>query len=180
MTSLTVKDNGWAYLVKTVQRYRRGMGAHVRVGILGPKAHATHAVPPARKGKGRGKAKAKGPRKHPGRTRSVTVLDVANWNEYGTGRIPPRSFIHASLDGEAARFRVLERELGEQVVRGKITMKRALSLLGLQGVGVITARIARGIPPPNAASTIARKKSSKPLVDTGQLRKSVTYEVHGT
>jgi len=32
---------------------------------------------------------------------------------------------------------------------------------------------------PNAPSTIAKKESSNPLIDTGQLRKSITYVVRG-
>jgi hypothetical protein len=44
-------------------------------------------------------------------------------------------------------------------------------------VGVIKQRIANGIAPPNSPYTIARKGSSKPLIDTGQLRNSITYQV---
>jgi hypothetical protein len=33
--------------------------------------------------------------------------------------------------------------------------------------------------PPNSESTIKRKKSSKPLIDTGALRQSITYIVRG-
>jgi hypothetical protein len=32
---------------------------------------------------------------------------------------------------------------------------------------------------PNAESTVKRKKSNRPLIDTGQLRRSITYAVRG-
>ena len=33
--------------------------------------------------------------------------------------------------------------------------------------------------PPNSPKTVARKKSNRPLIDTGQLRKSITHVVEG-
>lgn len=46
-------------------------------------------------------------------TRPVTVLDVATWNEFGTGQIPERSFIRAWFDEQlnaSARRRRLARK----------------------------------------------------------------------
>jgi len=39
--------------------------------------------------------------------------------------------------------------------------------------------INRGIEPNLNAKTIKRKKSSKPLIDTGRLKGSITHEVRG-
>jgi hypothetical protein len=33
--------------------------------------------------------------------------------------------------------------------------------------------------PPNAPATIRAKGSSKPLIDTGEMRQSVTYQIRG-
>jgi len=43
----------------------------------------------------------------------------------------------------------------------------------------IVKKILSGVPPPNAPSTIKRKKSSKTLVDTGDMYRHVTYQIHG-
>ena len=58
-----------------------------------------------------------------------------------------------------------------------IDMPKALELIGLFVKGLIQGRMSAGIPPPLKASTIARKGSSKPLINTGQLRASIDYEV---
>ena len=43
----------------------------------------------------------------------------------------------------------------------------------------IVQKILSGVPPPNAASTIKKKGSSKTLVDSGDMYKHVTYKVTG-
>ena len=40
---------------------------------------------------------------------------------------------------------------------------------------VIQESITEGAWEPNAPSTVAKKKSSKPLIDTGRMRQSVNY-----
>lgn len=108
---------------------------------------------------------------------AITVLDVAIWNEFGTDTIPERSFIRSYYD--ANRERVIGWILAaarSYVLNGD---RKAFELVGQKIVGEIQLRIAQGIPPPNAPSTVARKGSSKPLVDTGQLRSSITYKVEG-
>lgn len=121
----------------------------------------------------------------------LTVLEVAIWNEFGVDaegvdkngkpyhvKIPPRSFIRAWVDENQERIREAMHRLMESVVAGKRTKEEALELLGQWCVGQIQARIAQGIPPPNAPSTIAAKGSATtPLINTGQLRSSVSYRV---
>lgn len=107
----------------------------------------------------------------------ATILDVATFNEFGTTRIPERSFLRAWFDGAEAGLRRDLVVLTQSVVAGKRTADQVLELLGLRSVGQIQARISQGIPPPNAESTIKKKGSSTPLIDTGVLRSSVTYQV---
>jgi hypothetical protein len=106
----------------------------------------------------------------------ATILDVATWNELGIGR-PERSFIRAWFDLHLAENKHELHEALEAVARGSLEPRQALELLGQKFVGAIQARISEGIPPENAPSTIAAKGSSKPLIDTGQLRSSVSYKV---
>lgn len=110
---------------------------------------------------------------------SVTVLDVAFWNEFGTKTIPSRSFIRAWFTETEPQIREKLGGLMAKVLMGRLDKKTALDQLGVWMVGSIQARMSRGIPPPNAASTILRKGSSKPLIDTGQLRASITFKVEG-
>lgn len=109
----------------------------------------------------------------------VTVLQVAIWNEFGTEHIPERSFLRAWFDENEAKCREAVKRMAEAVIAGKYQPDQALQLLAQRFVGEIQKRMAQGIPPPNAPSTIARKGSSKPLINTGQLRSSISYSVEG-
>lgn len=104
------------------------------------------------------------------------VVDVAIWNEYGTARIPPRPFIRQcyALHSEQA-FKLLKQAV-LQVSNG-MTVEMAVGRVGLWYENQLK-RTLRTYPwQPNAASTVLRKGSSKPLVDTGQLVNSIRYEV---
>jgi hypothetical protein len=104
----------------------------------------------------------------------VQVIQVGTWNEFGTERIPSRSFIRAWFDEYLGQNKAIAKRLAMVAVRtGK--SGTLLDKLGVLFVGQIQRRIAAGIDPANAASTIKRKGSSTPLIDTGQLRSSITY-----
>ena len=108
---------------------------------------------------------------------AVTVLDVGTWNEFGTVGIPSRSFIRDWVDGNRKRAQGILKKLLQRVIAGELTEDAALEQFGAWAKGEIQVRIARGVPPPNAASTVKRKGSSTPLIDTGILRSSIDYEV---
>lgn len=108
---------------------------------------------------------------------AVTVLDVANWMEFGTATVPARSFIRAWADENAARCKVEIAAAMRAVAKGKLSQDQALELLGLKFVGMIQERISKGIPPPLDQKTVDRKGSSVPLIDTGQMRASITSEI---
>lgn len=152
-------DHGYDALVKRVY----GLGTpSVSMGILAkdgdePKKGAEGEVP------------AKG--------EPVRLIDVAGWAEFGTDTEPERSFIRAWFDQASPQMREDLRKLMVLVVQGKMTKEQALELLGQKGVGEIQARIAAGIAPENAASTIEAKGSSTPLIAGGQLRSAISYAV---
>lgn len=106
-----------------------------------------------------------------------TVLEVAIINEFGGGNVPSRSFLRAWFDENADRARSTLTKLLQQVVDGKLTKQKALEQFGLWCQGEVQKRIAAGIPPPNAPSTVAKKGSSKPLINKGQLRSSITFAI---
>lgn len=106
----------------------------------------------------------------------MTVLDVANIHEFGLGTVPERSFLRAYIDENQGRIQKMLVVLLESVVAGKRSPQQALDILGAKMVGEIQARISAGISPPLTPETIARKGSDVPLIDTGQLRASITFE----
>ena len=120
-----------------------------------------------------------------GYSKGTTVLDVAAWNEFGTSRIPSRSFLRAWYDENVQKVREwlctgMQRVLKEWIAsggKGKGAGDAFLNKIGLKIVGEVQARIASSIPPPNAPSTVKRKGSSTTLIDTGQLRSSITHRV---
>ena len=142
------KDNGYT---KTLRLFK-DLGLHLTIGVFGPKAEA----------------------KHEGS--DLTVGEIAQIHELGLG-VPERSFIRAWFE-QNSKMVVADMRVGLQAIaQGRTTPEQLAELLGAKYVGQIQARISAGIPPPLAQSTIDRKGSSVPLIDTGQLRSAITYEV---
>lgn len=109
----------------------------------------------------------------------LSVLDVAIINEFGLGNVPERSFLRAWFDENESRAYQMCQVMLTTVVQGKRTKEQALQLLAMKFVGEIQQRISQGIPPANAQSTIDKKGSSTPLIDTGQLRSSISFKIEG-
>lgn len=111
----------------------------------------------------------------------MTLVEIAATHEFGSsdGRIPERSFIRRTFLVRAAKELVdFQVKLAKAIVTNGLDPIKALRLLGAWGVAEIRKTITEeDIPPPLAESTIARKGSSKPLVDTGLLKNSLSYEV---
>lgn len=105
----------------------------------------------------------------------ASVLDIATWAEFGIGQ-PQRSFIRAWVEEHKADITAVVTRYGELVVAGKVSAEQAISRMGSLFVASIQARIAGGIQPANAASTVRRKGSSVPLVDSGILKASITFK----
>lgn len=122
----------------------------IRVGVLGSKPHDN--------GSGQ------------------TVADIARYHEFGTDTIPERSFIRSTADKKKKEIEDLKREVARGVARGKFPMSKGIGMIGEEIVAKMQKTITDKIPPPLKAATERRKKSSTPLVDTGQLRQSITWE----
>ena len=110
----------------------------------------------------------------------LTVGEIAEIHEYGLGNSPERSFIRAWVDEDPGKIRTAMTRLLESVIKGSRTKEQAMNLFGQWAVGQMQKRIAAGISPPLSRVTILRKGSSVPLIDTGQLRASITYRVRFT
>lgn len=108
----------------------------------------------------------------------ATVLEIAIYNEFGTEDIPERSFLREWVDINKDKINKAYKVMMKAVAEGQYTRPQALNILGLKFVGEIQKRMSGSIPPPNAPSTVAKKGSAVTLIDTGQLRSSITHEVN--
>jgi hypothetical protein len=106
------------------------------------------------------------------------IVSRALWNEFGTSRgIPERPFMRNSLRANREKYIEVLKALAAQIVRGVTSLQESLSALGQEAAGDIQNEILTGNFVPNKPATIKAKGSSKPLIDTGQMLGSVTYEV---
>lgn len=109
---------------------------------------------------------------------SLDNVELAVIQEFGLG-VPERSFLRATFDKLKDRWFKFASRVMRLVAKGKIPLERGLAIIGEKVKADVKRAITQGagIPPPNAPSTIARKGSSRPLVDTGRLVGSIDYEV---
>lgn len=110
-----------------------------------------------------------------GDEKDVTVGDVAVYNEYGTGRIPARPFMRETIE-QTDNWAAESAKVHNAVIDG-IDPYVAAELLGQQAASDVQNTIYDGDFVPNSPSTIKKKGSSKPLIDTTQLVGSITYTV---
>ncbi len=105
------------------------------------------------------------------------VAFVAVINEFGTSRIPERPFFRNAIDGAHEDLLAAIKAAVDP-----IDMEFTTVIAGRVGL-VMQGRIQKSITtlrePPNAPSTIVRKKGkSNPLINTGFMRGSVTFIVN--
>jgi len=119
---------------------------------------------------------------------NITLSELAAIHEFGLGGLPERSFIRSYFDAHtkdliAMVAKLMAKAIAKATASGKpITDEQRKGILGIVGAyakGQIQARISnKEIQPQKLAdSTIERKGSSVALIDTGQLRSSIDYEV---
>jgi len=104
------------------------------------------------------------------------IVDVAAWNELGTKNTPSRPFMRMSVDDNQSAINQMCQSQMKRLKDGA-SAEDILTRLGVMQKGLVQKKISDGGFVPNADSTVKRKKSSRPLVDTGMLRASVNYEI---
>lgn len=146
-------DRGMKAMVRRFIRYKRG--PYVTVGIQGTEAEEEREF-------------------------GETNVTLAVVHEFGSkdGRIPQRSFIRSTIDRERNKIQ----KLLDRSARRALTSADVLHALG--EVGEFTkSQMVRTIDQSIglkklAKSTELAKKSTKPLIDTGILKGSITWKVH--
>lgn len=107
-----------------------------------------------------------------------TVAQVGFDNEYGTEVVPERSFMRSTTKEKKKEIIAFQKKIAKKIVKGEISMEHGLGLLGEFMTDLIKRKIVAIKSPPNSFLTIKEKGSSNPLIDTGQMLNSVTYEVN--
>jgi hypothetical protein len=144
------RDQGYADLLKEMLELSRG--PHILVGIR----EAAGAV----RGEGEG----------------ATVAEYATYNEFGTKNTPERSFLRSTVNERRDKYAgLLARAAGVAVDGGAFLQE--LEKIGAIASSDVQNKIRDLSTPPNVPSTIQRKGSSNPLIDTGRMRQSIDWEV---
>lgn len=107
---------------------------------------------------------------------ALNLIDVVIWMEFGTRAVPERSWIRSTHDEIKDEMREFISELVGKIHDGSMTVERALDLIALKAIAAMKDKIRKGIDPALALSTIAKKGSSTPLIDTGQLLNGMTFK----
>lgn len=103
------------------------------------------------------------------------VAMVAFWNEYGTKTSPVRAFFRTTVSDQKKNWVLSVQNL----MKIHDDPKKVMGLMGEHMRGQIVQSINTWTDPPNAPYTVRMKGFQKPLVDTGQLMRSISFEVNG-
>lgn len=142
---------------------KRKLGSeyYARIGIIGAKAATEHED-------------------RDGEPTGLTNAEIGVLQEFGNEHIPPRSFLRMPI---VERMKDIVRFLGSSKVNSLFeagNIKGIFKALGIEGEGIVQDAFATrgfGMWKPNAPRTIAAKGSDAPLIDTAQLRRSVSSDV---
>ena len=103
----------------------------------------------------------------------LTMAQLGAIQHFGTQTIPARPWLDVGVkSGTQDYLEVIQNHSDD--------IDNALEIIGQIAVGKVQQYMTDLQSPANAPSTIARKGSSNPLIDTGALRQSVTYSITST
>lgn len=111
-----------------------------------------------------------------GRSQSE-ILDYALKNEFGTLKIPERSFFRSTMDENKDIWEHQILSFMRRMTALKIKPETFFEILGTDIQNKIKEKITTLREPENSEVTIKLKKSSNPLIDTGAMRASIRYKV---
>jgi len=108
----------------------------------------------------------------------ITLASLAAVHEYGSvaRNIPERPFQRDTFEKTKPHIKKVIINEFSKVLKNKQGVKKALSAVGEWYTGEMKTMITKGSFTPLSIKTIAKKGSSTPLIDTGQLRNSITHK----
>lgn len=158
-----------------LERIEKELGQQfvVQIGVLGEKAESRLKLGKVKVGK---KSKTVTEGESP-----LTNAEIGLIHEKGSksAGIPRRSFLEMPL---TTKMPALMHRVGAALLEGvtKLNIRETYGKLGSIAEGVVLLAFKTtgfGSWPANKPSTIARKGSSRPLIDTAQLRQSIAHRV---
>lgn len=115
---------------------------------------------------------------HPNGDHGQTIAEIAFWNEFGTARIPPRPFLRSTLKERKLKYKALFAKILKAILNQRLSSQQGIGRIGLRVSSDIQQKITTLTSPPNAYATIVRKGGKQnPLLDSGTLRRSISWEV---
>lgn len=104
----------------------------------------------------------------------TSVAEVAFYNEFGTIKIPPRSFFRGMIAKNSPGWAL---RISKAAKYYDYDGQKVLELMGQTIQEELQESIVDFSDPPNAPATIEKKGFNKPLIDTGHMKDSVTFKV---
>lgn len=110
---------------------------------------------------------------------NIGLAEIAFIMEKGStvNNIPPRPFMQQTRTMNEKKVAGLSKKYLSAISTGKMSAMDAIKKLGASYEGAMKKIILTGAFAPDAPATARRKKSSRPLIDTGLLRQSIKYKV---
>ena len=114
---------------------------------------------------------------------SVTNAQLLFLHEHGipSHNVPARPVLKPAMRDKDVQQKIaslMRQGMAAALLTGnKEYCERMYEKAGMLGRDAVKNYIRQGVPPPNSPVTIARKGSSTPLIDTGSMLNSITYEV---
>lgn len=105
------------------------------------------------------------------------ICDIAAWNELGTENIRSRPFMRESVDSNEEKIVSFMQAQIVDIIKNRKTAEQAFKEIGVFQKRLMQETISDGSFEKNTKATIKKKKSSKPLIDTGRMRQSVNYVI---
>ena len=106
----------------------------------------------------------------------TSIAQVAAVNEFGASDIPERPFMRQSFENHEGELQAAC-DTAQRLVSSGGSAEQALQQIGVVAKGLVQDEIVNGGFAPNAESTIKKKGSEQPLIDTGTMRQSVNFVV---
>lgn len=112
-----------------------------------------------------------------GRDGELNNAQLMAIHEFGTEHVPERAPIRKTMAKNGDGYGSMFEKAIMGVLAGKSDADLILNRIGAQVAGDVVGEIQSGIEPALSLQTVKRKGSDRPLIDTGALVQSISYEV---
>lgn len=160
-SKVVIRDLGWNRIKEEI---RKANNSFVKVGFPD--------------GEGPGKSGSGGSNHEP-YADMTEVQQVAAVHEFGAPNrnIPERAFMRPAYDEGRQELNAFIDAQYDAILKGSVSTEDSLRRIGLKHEAQVRAKITKGPFAALKQATIRRKKSTRPLIDTAQMRNAVTSRI---